>query len=87
MLGLGMYLLYIRDQAEMDRRHDSLRYTRQLLESKDQRIEEMDADYKALVESYLRETGKVYIRPVVRPARLEPAQPSPFRFKPSIDIK
>lgn len=54
-----------------------------MVERKDQKIDEMYSDYKALVESYLRETGKVYVRPVVTASeKLAPPQPSPWRMRP-----
>lgn len=48
------------------------------------RLSQCDEDYKALVESYLRETGKVYVRParVENNGKLAPPQPNPFRMKP-----
>lgn len=47
-----------------------------------ERLHQLDEDYKALVESYLRETGKVYVRPAVVPSKLQPHQPSAFKIKP-----
>lgn len=47
------------------------------------RLEQCDEDYKSLVESYLRETGKVYVRPArLAGEPLAPPQPNPWRFKP-----
>lgn len=42
-------------------------------------VRRLDADYKALVESYLRETGKVYVRPPMDPTPPPPSADSPTR--------
>jgi len=64
---------------EREQRKQSIEAVFSLLE----KIAQYDEDYKALVESYLRETGKVYVRPArVVNEKLQPPAPSPFRFKP-----
>lgn len=69
---------YVQASAEL-RQSDLLT----MIQKKDERIIQLDSDYKSLVESYLRETGKVYVRPAgIKPDHLEPAQPSPWRMKP-----
>lgn len=59
-----------------------------MIQKKDERIVQMDEDYKALVESYLRETGKVYVRPAnVQTGKLQPASPNAWRMKPPPPMK
>jgi hypothetical protein len=64
-------------------------------ESHSRIVTQMDLDYKALVESYLRETGKVYVRPPMDLSAPPPAPNSPtrsggpraFQFKSYIELE
>lgn len=72
------------NDAELQReRVSTLDFYFKMLKVRDNRITQLDEDYKALVESYLRETGKVYVRPArAADEQLHPPQPNPFRMKP-----
>jgi len=86
MAGLASWLgwLAVKADARGGQERDSIR--RDLLsalEKKDDRIRELEIEYRALAESYIRDTGKVFIRPVPQqPDRMPPPQPSAFKMRP-----
>lgn len=81
-----VHMLHRQGAAHYEERRELSLFAATVVNRKDDRIKELDADYKALAETYARETGKVWIRPAsMTPSadRMPPAQPNPWRMRPN----